>query len=208
MAFVVVALLGAVISVLTLWLAFHVLRVLLRVLRRAFSSRQKRHDPPHIASTEIPAPSPLQVIKGDLTANLHGEEERLEAASELLEVPQNVKVAVTRSRTIEHIVEIQWKDSKEFGLDAGVRPILSASLRGVIERVQGRTYQQTETVEYRIELDGNAGVRYRLSWTDVWLRGVAEFRTGKWRRRTVLIPFRFRDRTELQVQPLSKGNGP
>ena len=83
-------------------------------------------------------------------------------------------------------------------IDTGFKLVLSASIRGEIEKEQGRAYQESETIEYEVALNGEKSTRYKLNWTDVWRKGVAEYREGG---ETHLVPFRFREWAELEVLP-------
>jgi hypothetical protein len=130
---------------------------------------------------------------------LDAEVETAQTASEEVSVPPGVTIKVKRSRTIEHTVDIDWHISGGINIDSGFKPIISASIRGEIGQSQGRAYRETETLEYEVALSGEITTRYRLTWTDVWRKGVAEFRMDS---TTQALPFRFREWTKLEVYPL------
>ena len=125
------------------------------------------------------------------------ERKRIQVASETVGVPSGVTIKVKRSRTVEHTVAIDWRASGNF--EAGLQAIISASIRGEIERSLGRTYQETETTEYEVELNGQNASHYNLVWTDIWLTGDSSVKEGKHINK---LPFEFRERSELEVSPL------
>lgn len=125
--------------------------------------------------------------------------EEIQTASEEVSVPAGVTIKVKRSRTIEHTVSIDWQLTSNVSVESGFKPFISASIRGEIGQAQGRTYQESETLEYEVALSGETNTRYRLTWTDVWRKGMAEFQIGK---DNQVLPFRFREWTKLDVFPL------
>lgn len=127
---------------------------------------------------------------------IDAEFEHTQAASETIRVPRGVIIKVKRSRTIEHTMSIDWDTTQEGGVEAGLKQILSISIRRQIEQKQGRSYQQSETIEYEVELNGDNSREYTLVWTDAWRKGIVEIKQGKV---TKLLPFKFRERTELEV---------
>lgn len=152
------------------------------------------------ATTHSASKMPLpQEAAPSVEIHLEGEPERAHILSEEVSVPPGVTIKVKRSRTIEHSVDVNWRASGGGSIDAGFKPLLSASIRGEIEKEQGRAYQESETIEYEVALNGEKSTRYKLNWTDVWRRGVAEYREGG---ATHLVPFRFREWAELEVLPV------
>ena len=142
---------------------------------------------------------------GPKVANVHldAEVESVQTTSEEVSVPYGVTIKVKRSRTIEHTVDIDWHTSRGINIDSGFKPIISASIRGEIGESQGRAYHESESLEYEVELNGEASTHYKLTWTDVWRKGIAEFRIGN---TTQALPFRFREWTKLEVHPLGNMN--
>jgi hypothetical protein len=120
--------------------------------------------------------------------------EKTQATTEEVRVPSGVTIKVQRSRTVEHSIVIEWRGGIE--VHAGLEQVLSVSIRGEIERKEGRTYQQSETRGYEIDLSGDRSNQYRLIWTDVWRKGLVQLQNGN---ETTVLPFRFRERTELEV---------
>ena len=55
-------------------------------------------------------------------------------------------------------------------------------------------------MEYEVEIDGEKGCRYRLIWTDIWRKGIAEFSHGS---ATHMALFRYSERSELEVVPVA-----
>jgi hypothetical protein len=158
------------------------------------------------AATRLPATtrsmSKTRLPQGaapSIEIHLEAESERAHILSEEVSVPPGVTIKVKRSRTIEHSVDVNWRASGGGSINAGFKPLLSASIRGEIEKVQGRAYQESETIEYEVALNGEKSTRYKLNWTDVWRRGVAEYRDGGV---THVVPFRFREWAELEVLPV------
>jgi hypothetical protein len=154
-----------------------------------------------LAKREMPAPASLSQEK--VTVHLNPELERVQVATEELNVPLGVTVKVKRSRTVEHTVDVTWRLSGGGNVEAGLRQIVTASVRGEIERVKGCAYQQSETVEYEVELSGDRSDRYKLIWTDVWRKGTVQFQQGG---TTQVSPFRFRERAELEVISIETTN--
>ena len=138
-------------------------------------------------------------IQTGIRIYLEPEPEKAQSMSEEVSVPPGVNKKVKRSRTIEHTVDVNWRISGSGSIDIGFRPVLSSTIRSEIEREQGRTYQQSETLEYEVALNGEKSTRYKLTWTDVWRKGVAEFPQGNTIQR---LPFRFREWAELEVFPI------
>jgi hypothetical protein len=158
------------------------------------------------AATRLPAANRYtskthrpQETAPSIEIHLEAEPERAHILSEEVSVPPGVTIKVKRSRTIEHSVDVNWRASGGGSIDAGFRPLLSASIRGEIEKEQGRAYQESETIEYEVALNGEQSTRYQLNWKDVWRKGVAEYREGG---ATHLVPFRFREWAELEVLPI------
>ncbi|MFC1825536.1 hypothetical protein ACFL9T_22725 [Thermodesulfobacteriota bacterium] len=155
------------------------------------------------ASPSSEKPAPQAPAQSSIAVHLQPETEKEEGATEEISIPPGVTIKVKRSRTVEHTVNVNWSIAGGGSIDMGVRQIISASIRGEIEQTQGRTYQQTETIEYEVELNGEKSDRYELIWTDVWRKGVAEVQHGG---QTRILPFQFRERAELHVTPLGTGS--
>lgn len=151
----------------------------------------------HSASPRASAQESL--ARDGLTVHLDSEEQRIPAATEEVRVPSGVKIKVRRSRTVEHTVEVEWDLAGEVRLEAGFKQVISSSIRGEMSHRKGASATERETVEYEVEIDGQKGSQYQLQWTDVWRSGTVEFRLGG---ETCLTPFRYRDRSELEVWPL------
>jgi hypothetical protein len=130
--------------------------------------------------------------------HLQSDLEVVEATAQVVSVPPGVSITVTRSRTVEHTVNVNWTASAD--IDVGLRSIITASIHGKIEQVQGNTYQQSETITYDVELEGgDKGRNYKLAFFDAWRKGVAEVQRGN---QVSIVPFQFRERAELKVIPL------
>jgi hypothetical protein len=124
--------------------------------------------------------------------------EKVQAATERVQVPQGVTAKVKRSRTIEHSVSLTTTESVETNSTHTYTEFLSQSIKKEMEQKQGRNYQESETLEYEVELDGSKGSAYTLLWIDSFCKGTIEFTHTD---RIDRIPFRFRTQTDLQVTP-------
>jgi tyrosine-protein phosphatase YwqE len=124
--------------------------------------------------------------------------ERVEINTEKIDVPNGVNVKVKRSRTIEHTIDVNWSVVGSMNIDIGLKQIISASIYGQLEQSKGQTFQQSETLEYEVALNGDKSNRYKLTWVDLWKKGTVEFQNGS---STVMIPFQIRELTELKVVP-------
>lgn len=140
------------------------------------------------AVTEVP----------NVTVHLLPERKKLQVANEVINVPKGVTITVKRSRAIEHTVDVNWQISSGGEVEVGLQPVIKTVVRSEIEKAQGRTYQESETMEYEIELDGEINNRYTLTWTDTWLMGNTEIQQGN---TTRILPFQFREYSELEVNP-------
>ena len=138
-----------------------------------------------------------------LEVTLEPEIERIRVITEDIQVPLGVIIRVTRSRTLEHTLELNWSDKVERQIEASLKGLIGASIRKQIESQQGQGYKESETVSYEIELNGLTSTKYKLVWTDIWQQGTVKIPGEKYGD----IPFRFRGRTELEVLPLEHEAG-
>ncbi|MHC5861872.1 hypothetical protein [Nostoc sp.] len=122
--------------------------------------------------------------------------EPISVVTEDIQVPLGVIIKVTRSRTFEHTLDLNWNDELGGQFEVGLKDLISASIQKKIERQQGRGYKESETVSYEIELNGTTAAKYQLIWTDIWQQGTVQFPENK----GSVIPFRFRERAELEVR--------
>lgn len=133
-----------------------------------------------------------------MVVNITIEKHQAQAAIENVDVPPGVKATVKRSRTIERTVSIEWSTSSETAFSIGEKDFLYKSVREQIEKKSGKSYKESETVEYEVELDGSQSNKYSLIWVDTFCRGTVEFLHGN---KTETLPFEFREQTDLQVTP-------
>lgn len=131
-----------------------------------------------------------------IVVHFQSDSEKVQATVEEVNVPEGVEISVKRSRTCEHTIDIEQGVLRGGSFKVGLEEILGVSIRGEIEKRSGRGYHQSETVEYDVTLNGSKNEHYKLIWTDIWRTGNAEVREGD---KTHMIPFRFRERTELNV---------
>jgi hypothetical protein len=125
--------------------------------------------------------------------------QRVRVATEQVRVPMGVTIKVRRSRAFEHTLEIDGKSTAEGTLGVGAMGVFHGSVRLAIEQHQGRAYQERESIEYEVELNGNQNSSYSLTWEDVWQFGHVEIQQDA--RGTQVLPIRFRESTELHVLP-------
>ena len=130
--------------------------------------------------------------------SLSPEKRRVKAASEVINIPQGVTITVKRSRVIEHTVDISWQFLSGGEVKVGLQAIIAAAVRGEVGKTQGRVYQESESIEYEIELSGKINSRYTLEWTDIWLVGNTEIHKNS---TTNILPFQFLEYSELEVKP-------
>lgn len=129
------------------------------------------------------------------------QEKEIQAATEVIQVPRGVKITVKRSRTIDHTIEINWRTQNGISIDAGIKQLISTTIHSEIEKSKGRTYHESEKMEYEIELDGEKHNRYKLVWSDIWLIGDTEVIHGSMKAK---YPFEFKERSELTVVAVEK----
>ena len=146
------------------------------------------------SQSTVPEKLPQQEVRVYLEPEL----EKVRANSETIIVPVGVKIKVRRSRTIEHTIDIVWRDLQGGNLSLGFKDVVNISVRTEIENQKGRSYTESETIEYEVELDGQVSSQYSLIWSDVWCKGVIEVPNNNV---TQLVPFRFREHSELEVTP-------
>jgi hypothetical protein len=127
---------------------------------------------------------------------LDNEVKRVEASSELIEIPPGVVIEIKRSRTIEHTVNLEAKGLVEVKVDADFYVFLRGSIRTQIEATLGKSFKQSETLEHKITLDGNKARQYKLIWYDKIRSGAAEFEVDE---KPASVPFTFREWEDLDV---------
>jgi hypothetical protein len=148
-------------------------------------------------STNIKHTKPA--LQKDIKVHLNTNFERIQTNSETVIVPPGVRITVKRSRTIEHTVDVSWRDLKSGDLNLGIKDVVGVSVLTEVERQRGRSYRKSETIEYEVELSGENVCKYHLVWSDIWCKGIIEIAIDE---TTQIIPFRFRERSELEVVPL------
>lgn len=135
-----------------------------------------------------------------LLVRLEPELDRVEAATEEIHVPAGVTVNVRRTRSIKRAVELTQSETNsgtvESGLKFGQLGIITATVQNEIRKQTGRRFEEIETIDYEIGLSGDNSESYTLVWADFMRRGIVEIREGE---KTTELPFRCRERTELQV---------
>jgi hypothetical protein len=117
-------------------------------------------------------------------------------ASDIMSVPEGASVKITRGRTIERAVELNWTGKAEGGLNIGP-DFLSAEILAAMEQKQGQTYKESERVEYEVALNEGQNTVYKRIWKDRRLTGMAKF---KGREHLEEIPFQFKEWTQLDIQ--------
>jgi hypothetical protein len=159
-------------------------------------------------STPIWVVSPLSYfdsLKIDyrLEVHLEPELERIEAATEEIHVPAGVNVTVKRSRTMKHGVEITRTETHSDEIEAGLKiaslELLKATIKTEVQTQSGRSWEETETVEYEVSLSGDKSLAYKLAWADLMRVGTVEIHQDG---ETTTLPFSCRERTEMDVIPV------
>lgn len=183
-----------------------------KIYDEVFSDYAQRHgghaieETPLAFSTSYFATSPLshfESLKVDysLVVSLESNLERIEAAAEEIRVPPGVNVTVKRSRTVKRVVELleNSKDGAkvEAGLKIGQLDIIKATIHNEIQKQASRRFEETETIEYEVNLSGEKSESYRLVWADLMRNGTVNINESG---EIKSLPFCFRERTELQVQ--------
>lgn len=154
-----------------------------------------------VENTQSQQINSIKTDQPNITIHLEQESERNRTSSETVFVPPGVKITVKRSRTVEHTVDVSWGDLKGGSLDLGLKDIFGISIKGEIEKKRGRSYKESETIEYEVELNGEKVSQYNLVWTDIWCKGFIELTINN---TTQMLPFRFRDSSELEVIAVEK----
>jgi hypothetical protein len=134
----------------------------------------------------------------NITVYMESELEKVRAATERVQVPRGVTAKVRRSRTIEHSVSLKDTESEGTSSTVVYTEFLRQTVKKEVEREHDRSYKESETLEYEVELDGSKGTHYVLVWVDSFCKGTIEFSHAD---RIDRIPFRFRTQTDLQVTP-------
>ena len=132
------------------------------------------------------------------TIYFDAELEKVQAATERVQVPKGVTAKVKRSRTVEHSVSLTTTEGLETSSTHVYTEFLSQTVKKELEQKHGRSYSESETLEYEVELDGNQGSSFTLLWIDSFCKGTIEFSHTD---RVDRVPFRFRTQTDLQVTP-------
>lgn len=157
-----------------------------------------------ISPTQNNSSASTDLLTSDIQVILTQELERVRVGTEDVQVPVGVTIRVTKSRTFEHTLELQQNDvlegqlELEVGFEGGVKAVSRSSILKKIEQLKGQSYKGSETISYEIELSGNQATRYQLIWTDIWRQVLVQLPGN----RNTVIPFRFRESTELSVFPI------
>lgn len=161
--------------------------------------RRKRSLPPMEAPLDRPAsPASRQPRRSNpnVQVTLEQEEKRVPVAVEVVKVPPGVTIKVKRTRTVEHAMELLSAQKVRTQVEADLLRVLRSSVFGELERRLGRTYKESSSTEYEVQLNGEKSNQYRLVWVDVWILGEADTPGDG------VVAFQFRDRTELEVLPV------
>ena len=142
-----------------------------------------------------------QVIDQDANiglVTLDDERSEKEIASEVVTTPAGVKRMVKRTRTIEHSVSQTTSKSVELAgeLNFGV---VSAGIRGKVERSLNKTFRQSESIEQSVEIDGSVLPRAKIIWVERAVSGKASVVSNG---EKIDIPFTLSETLELRVVPL------
>lgn len=134
----------------------------------------------------------------NMVVELNPETQRVKAATEKVTAPEGVKIKVRRARTIEHTLDLRWERTEGRSVSFEGLDTISHSVHRKIQESNGRSYSESETQEYEVEVDGGQAREHTLVWFDRWRTGTVHFHhSGEMRE----VPFRFREQTELEVLP-------
>ncbi len=123
---------------------------------------------------------------------------KVEVASEHVSCSKGSAIIVKRSRSLRHDIRINSNVSAELSGNARLIQIINMEVRSTIGRSKETGYQESETVEYSVKLDGNISRGYTLIWTHIWRQGKVQVElNGKQRD----VPFEYLDGLELNVIP-------
>lgn len=184
------------------------------IYKDVFAAYAERHggnwieETPLAFSSSILMTSPLSYFEAlnidySLRVRVEPELERVDAATEEIHVPLGVSVNVKRCRTIKHSVEIVDSEKTggklEFGLKIASLDVVRGTISNEIEKQIGKRFEETETIEYDVTLSGDRSQSYKLIWSDLMRRGIVEIHKDGV---ATPVPFRCRERTELDVIPI------
>jgi hypothetical protein len=172
------------------------------VLLTAILLRAKYKRQPRSTAVRGNAALPVSPEAGMLQppqAVLEPEERKVEAASELVNVPEGVTIRVKRAHTVQHTISVNWSAGGDIQGKGSLVKLIELTITATIERSKETSYQESETIEYEVELNGNKSQGYKLVWMDVWRQGKVELETKDGKHS---IPFEYRERSELDVIPV------
>ncbi len=79
------------------------------------------------------------VSNSPVIVHWNSEEERIQVATEIVNVPSGVVITIKRSRTVEHTIDVTWSIAGNLELDIGLKNMIQTSIRGEVEHIQGKT---------------------------------------------------------------------
>lgn len=127
-------------------------------------------------------------------------EERLEVSVQEQLVDPGSRATIERSRTIEHVVNLDATRAQAAGLKLDLLSAIKMDVQTSIEKRFGRSLGISETYRVQVELDGNRSRRWKIAWYDRVKSGIARCvdDTGK----IYEIPYRFVLATDLESTAL------
>ena len=143
--------------------------------------------------------SPERSSSGSAEVELRPGITRLEATSEIVQIPAGSVLTITRTRTIEHSVNLDATGSLSSGLNVAILDWLRGAIHVELEGRLGKSIKQSETLQHEIVLDGNKASTYRLVWYDRIRTGTARFNHQNTMRE---IGFKFKEWEDLEVQAM------
>lgn len=134
----------------------------------------------------------------NMSIELNPEPQRVKAATEKVTAPEGVRIKVRRARTVEHTLDLRSERTEARTVSFEGLETVSRSIHRKIQESSGKSYSESETQEYEVEVDGRQAREHTLVWFDRWRTGTVCFHhSGE----TKKVPFRFREQTELEVVP-------
>ena len=114
---------------------------------------------------------PVELIDMSLAPDLV----RREVATETVSGPPGTHMHISRSRTLDHYVNVTNTASLEAGINIGPE-MLGASIKGRLESQENQSFRTSETKTEDVEVDCNQVGRANIVWVDYIRKGTARVR--------------------------------
>jgi hypothetical protein len=150
---------------------------------------------PHKAFEKLDESSPAQEgLKIIVTYSETRVRDEMRPTEQYLVAPW-AKEIITRSRTIQDAINIEWSEMRSAELSATFKAFLNTKISGTIQKKRATSHTESEQLSKTIELPGGErGRKYELFWNNVWLKGEVKI---LWDNKTMeILPFECLDRVE------------